>query len=150
MWCSVAICSCVIISIAHTFVLVASGETSHSQIMPGVQPFFSTNSGTRCTFIVPISWINPLKVISICKITFFPSLNSSCEAVKWPWMEFYSFACGDVRIFRSCHPLLPLTCGWSLPAPAPSDFGCEQVDYAQTGESVHPCLKSFKGEEKVF
>lgn len=80
-------------------------------------------------------------------------MNIFCEAVKWPWMEFYSFACGDVGIFRSGHSLLPLTYGWSLPALPPSDFGCEQVDFAAPC-GVSPAMfeadTDFKGEEKVF
>lgn len=124
MWCCCFLCQW-IIPITHAL-HVAPGETSHSQIMSGVQCFFSSNRETRFTFIVPTSWINPLKLINICKITFFSSpspWNISCEDVKWPWTQLYFFASSGVWgcVNISIQPPLLCPCSWSWSLPATFD-----------------------------
>lgn len=129
-WCSTKCCCLLcqlIISITHAFVLVAPGETSHSQIRLSVQPFSSSSNKTHSTFIVPIIWINLLKLISICKITFFPLW---IFPVRLDGILLLCL-CG-CKIRWDPVTLSPLTCSWSLPAQLPRDFGCEQ------GPMLHP------------
>lgn len=129
VWCSTN-CCCLLFQliIIHAFVLVAPGETSHSQIIFGLQSFFSGNSETRSTppFIVPISWINLLKLISICKITFFPLCEHFLWGCKMALDGILLLCLWGCKNRLDPVTLSPLTCSWSLPAQLPRDFGCER------------------------